>query len=481
MHVIRFLSVFLLAALVANPVSAAQEKSYTSSVVQIYTFVFNKKTGEIAGLGSGTGFLVNDKGVVATNDHVVKSMPKDDKGNQLPESQLEFRYVIVEDGAIFDLLQSFKQPNASLIWSSRSRDLALLQATGLTSTTPATLTRTMPDQGEDIIASGYPAVADRALDRMGVERQANASVTSGVLGRILADTRWDGAKSDLSVTVIQHSASINNGNSGGPLFDRCHRVIGVNTASAFSKDGGVSGIFYASQINELIKELERRKAPFNEQDGKCAKGVVEGQTPPPAPEPVQSPQPAPEPVHQPQQGSLSTPTLVGLLLAGLLTLVAVAAILMRRGSKPREEPLFPVQAPIAAQPVSGVTVDMGVSAATVDLSSNPDAATAPVVEILKESGEVLMRVLPADFLKGPVTFGREAGQVDFVLPDERGVLSRRHFSLSWKGQALWLTDLGSKNGTFVDQRRLAANEPVKLDNGGGFMLANVTQLSIKLT
>jgi pSer/pThr/pTyr-binding forkhead associated (FHA) protein len=72
---------------------------------------------------------------------------------------------------------------------------------------------------------------------------------------------------------------------------------------------------------------------------------------------------------------------------------------------------------------------------------------------------------------GPaLTLGREAG-ADIPLPFN--TISARHARLSRDGEGWSLADLGSANGTFVDDRRLAVGQPQPLRAGQGFRLADV--------
>lgn len=82
-----------------------------------------------------------------------------------------------------------------------------------------------------------------------------STVTSGIISNRSRNIGVRGAKSRVSEYVddfMQHDASINMGNSGGPLFDLDGKVVGVNTA-IFSPSGGNVGIGFAIPSN-LVKE-----------------------------------------------------------------------------------------------------------------------------------------------------------------------------------------------------------------------------------
>jgi len=193
------------------------------------------KNGKL--VGSGTGFVVAPE-IVATNFHVAGT-------NDV---------VVLTPGKG----QSVKPFNTTKLWGSSGYDLQLLKVDGLQAS-PLTISTYSLDKGADIKAIGYPGVAESAIEFDGVE----STITKGIVGRII-EASWKEGGPKLS--VIQHSASINKGNSGGPLLDLCGRVVGVNTLKAFSivevKSGigftsQTEGIFYASAVDILLNQLRK--------------------------------------------------------------------------------------------------------------------------------------------------------------------------------------------------------------------------------
>ncbi len=65
----------------------------------------------------------------------------------------------------------------------------------------------------------------------------------------------------------------------------------------------------------------------------------------------------------------------------------------------------------------------------------------------------------------PITFGRQPGNTVLI---EDPFVSACHAELAADGTAVWLIDRGSKNGTWVGQRRL--DRPIKIEAGGEFRL-----------
>jgi len=71
-------------------------------------------------------------------------------------------------------------------------------------------------------------------------------------------------------------------------------------------------------------------------------------------------------------------------------------------------------------------------------------------------------LLPASFARGPLVLGREP---DCAINIDDGATSGHHASIRARGPALWLTDLGSTNGTLLDESRLRPDRPIRLDDG----------------
>ena len=203
------------------------------------------------GYGTGTGFIVNNSGLVATNQHVIA------------------------DGLRFGVLLSGTpgQVNAELLWEDSSLDLALLRVDNLGGN-PMSLSQVIPEKGAEVFALGFPGLAD------GEGFADDATVTKGVVGRLFEGS-WDGGRvgGGRLVDIIQHSAPINPGNSGGPLIDACGSVVGTNTGERVSvirdRHGRVvdrtagAGIYFASQVNELISVLESRGESFSSSNTEC--------------------------------------------------------------------------------------------------------------------------------------------------------------------------------------------------------------------
>lgn len=184
-----------------------------------------------SGGGTGTGFVIDSKGFILTNNHVIADAATD--GGDI-EVQLN-------DGTTL---------NATIIGRDSSYDLAVLKVnrTGLTA-----LAFGDSDQvavGDSVIAIGSPLGLSGTVT-LGIVSAKDRAVTAG-------ESQGDNSY----INAIQTDAAINPGNSGGPLVNSAGAVIGVNSAiatlgSSFSSQSGSIGLGFAIPINQARKTAEQ--------------------------------------------------------------------------------------------------------------------------------------------------------------------------------------------------------------------------------
>ena len=176
------------------------------------------------GEATGSGFVIDKKGDIITNAHVVDGA-----------SQISVRF------------GDSDEIKAQLVGKDVSTDLALLHV----DTTPDRLhPLTLGDSSK--VQVGDPAIA--IGNPFGFDR----TVTSGIISAL---QRQIDAPNNFTINnVIQTDAAINPGNSGGPLLDATGNVIGINSQIATGGSGnGNVGIGFAIPINTVkaaIPQLE---------------------------------------------------------------------------------------------------------------------------------------------------------------------------------------------------------------------------------
>ncbi|MCB2066838.1 MAG: Do family serine endopeptidase [Erythrobacter sp.] len=178
---------------------------------------FNRRGGQSQNQGQtttqeatslGSGFLVSADGYVVTNNHVIS--PPDQR------AQLEEVTVILSDGTEYP---------AEVVGTDPQSDLAVLK-----------ISRTEAFPFVRFGDSAHARVGDWVI-AIGNPFGLGGTVTSGIISAVQRNTGSGGAYD----RYIQTDASINRGNSGGPLFDMHGNVIGINNA-ILSPSGGSVGI-----------------------------------------------------------------------------------------------------------------------------------------------------------------------------------------------------------------------------------------------
>jgi len=176
---------------------------------------FNKPT-ERKATALGSGFIIDKKGIVVTNNHVIQGAE--------------------------DILVSVNgsEYKAKVIGKDPYMDLAVLQIESDEKFQPVVFGNSDKARiGDWVIAIGNPF-------------GFGGTVTSGIISsrnRDIGLTRYD--------DFIQTDASINQGNSGGPLFDLKGKVIGINTAIIAPGTSGSIGIGFAIPSNPASKVIDQ--------------------------------------------------------------------------------------------------------------------------------------------------------------------------------------------------------------------------------
>jgi len=190
-----------------------------ASPAVVYIEVMARETDAGALLSSGSGFVIDSKGHIVTNAHVIE--------------QADYLEVSFFDGEVVE---------ARVVGQDPYSDLAVIQVD-----VPGE--RLLPLElgdsdtlrvGQRVIAIGNP---------FGLEGTMTVGIISA-LGRSLPSRLLESEGYFSNPEIIQTDAAINPGNSGGPLLDIHGRVIGVSTAIR-STTGVNTGVGFAVPVNTL--------------------------------------------------------------------------------------------------------------------------------------------------------------------------------------------------------------------------------------
>jgi putative serine protease PepD len=173
------------------------------------------------GVSNGSGFVVDSRGLIVTNYHVVEQ-----------GQRVNVRFA---NGDVRD---------AEVLGTDRGNDLALIRAELPKGIGPIVL------GDSDAVQPGEVAIA------IGSPFGLNQTVTQGIVSAV--DRTWQPGSGRVRRDLIQTDAPINPGNSGGPLLSAQGEVIGVNTWIESPVRGSV-GVGFATPINlvrQLLPQLE---------------------------------------------------------------------------------------------------------------------------------------------------------------------------------------------------------------------------------
>lgn len=189
-----------------------------------YNEIFQKCSPSVVGIKSfdgkssdsyswGSGIVVSSDGYILTNTHVI------DEGERAT--------VQLYDGTTCA---------AKLVAADSQSDVAILkiEKTGLT---PAVFASSKNIRtGDAVCAIGNPLSPDYSL-----------TMTSGIISATSREVSYNGAVMNL----LQTDTSINEGNSGGPLFNNCGQVIGITNMKIVSSFSNIEGIGFAIPSDTL--------------------------------------------------------------------------------------------------------------------------------------------------------------------------------------------------------------------------------------
>ncbi len=206
------------------------------------------------GVATGSGFCISKDGLYMTNAHVVFDSSRGKDSLKIS--------VVYNNG------NKNKFYDAKIIWKSTVYDLAVIKVPSL-KLIPLIFAKDIKVH-QKVTAIGYPGTGDNSGDENINDIDFVAPTnTSGIVSRLL--TKSIGfKKSDPESKVIQTDSSLNHGNSGGPLVNECGEVLGVNVQKALQKQSKdsiaygdiIQGVFFAVHKDEVLKNLSEQQNQY---------------------------------------------------------------------------------------------------------------------------------------------------------------------------------------------------------------------------
>ena len=183
------------------------------------------------GTSVGAGVCVASGGIIITNSHVVNG----------------------SDGIVV-YLSNGGESNAELLWEDTIQDLAIIKADQLIPYLPMSNNDEL-NVGEDVVAVGTP-----------LSLMLKHSFTKGIVSAInrTLSIQTDYGQGYMQ-NLIQHDASLNPGNSGGPLLNLKGEVVGINTLKISGGEGigfAIPSKSFYSLVNSVVASKTAYQTPY---------------------------------------------------------------------------------------------------------------------------------------------------------------------------------------------------------------------------
>lgn len=397
----------------------------------------------------GTGWIIEaaDKkdnaglGTIVTAAHIVQGAN---------------RITVLENGSDEAIVSTVKARD-------RKRDLAFIEVKDL-SGTALTLTQVMPSIGAPLKTLGFTSASDSAeQDRVA----PTSSIKSGGLSKSF---RGDGA-----LDLIEHDVIVNPGYSGGPLIDKCGRIIGLVTRNGgfidLGQNGNINtaqGVGFGIAANEIVKFAGDENVSFQRDESVCGeKAVAAPAIAKPAIETSRS-----DASEEKQDTGFSFNQIVATIVIALgLLITSLAVYLFAKKNKGSEEPEVDTSsAPTSFEPAIGGKTGHETGAQIVLSGRDP-------------SGQPIALKFSSNDLQGEgVWVGADPSEVKGHIGDERDnrLISRVHAKIGFDGTSFTIMDNKSTNGTYIGNRKLDAMAIETLQSGDVVKLADIS-ISVRVS
>lgn len=412
-----------------------------------------QELGDIEWSG-GSGFFVGENGedpqYIATNCHVVEDFIDSGEGGEglmatgyAYEGYQIFIYFTSSELRVYFDQNDYVNAYVVDYGSVDKVDLAILKLREPTSKRkPLSLYSPSDDMvGETVYTVGYPGNADNqftSASRYGIK---DATVATGTISRFAAAAN--------GVERIQTDATIQHGNSGGPMVNEKGYVIGINTnvwsQSPFEQQ--IEADYYALSVDHLIPMLDQNNIPYT-MGGSGGLGAIFGVS-----------------------------LVLVLLIGGILLIAIVAVIVIVVVSKKKKAN---PQAAAASAPKQGSQQSVANQAQYTPQNQNVQQSKTPKVRSMSVQHNGMAVALGSS----GIMIGRDPSSCAIVYKEGTAGVSGRHCQVAYDAASgdFLVTDLRSSYGTFLmNGQRLQANVPYHLKAGESFCVgdqANVIQVEL---
>lgn len=369
----------------------------------------SKCTGLISdGKNFGSGFFIN-KNTFVTNYHVI---------NHLKENNIEIR----AQGSVFSIDQ--------IIEVNKTVDLALIRVSDSSENYFRIANPLEIKVGQTVYAIGNPTSID--------EKVFKNTFTNGIINNILKD-KLKGRDYMLDSKVILHSADLNPGNSGGPLLNEKGELVGINAYIRFN----IEMMKFAIHADELISLLDKNGLSYlkgNIRSNDKSDSLINKNTDQGLLKTLDSLITGKGSLAKDSAAFLIKPldspdntVFYILLFFGIGGLVFAVILYSGKKNKVRDLPLM-----ISSLPE------------TLTHNRNFQVSDDSALNNFKIS-YLLYNDRKIDLDDSEIIAGRDS-KCDISISDNN--LSRFHFKISCVNSNYIITDLGSKNGTFINGNKM---------------------------
>ena len=356
----------------------------------------------LAKRGMGTGFLINNDGYVITNNHVTKG------------------YKV---GKLVLLNKYNRYMNVTMIKTYPKKDITILKIENYSDGKYLKLQKpNLIKKGHSSFSLGYPGGSDIVGN---TESQLDSTVKSGEVSKILETSSLDGFP--LGYKLIETSSDINGGNSGGPLLSKKGTVIGINTFKNNDTNtlvhGGsiIQGIFWAIHVEELIKVLDENSIKYTlstDDIGEVSNSDIQ-----------------------------SDFKLISILVTFIIGVLIIIFLLIRRNSNSS------VQSNEISQLVRDKMDKYGLKSDIEKKCIKPIIIDYTVDKIILKSQDNKYSIISVENNKN-ITIGRST---ENTISVNNTFLSSQHLKIKFMNSILYVKDLDSTNGTYIDGKKLTPN------------------------